>query len=322
MKDAALSEALDEFLNEDRVKRWVRHLGVDADDRARLLDAAAIGITVRWWRNTELEGVHPGELANHKPQEPGEADDEYDRRIRSIEDAHWDELDVDAATFTHVADPGEQSRLGRIFEGVREGYGIPDDVMMRMNVATTLQVREVLDTVTFDDRAWWEDVFGLLTDYDRPMQVGCSQIRAHDVFDEDAWIRYGDDVADAASRAAVFTDMAGAETALLLSAHGMMHARHWFLSPVWVPAVNRLRDAVGNGEAMSDRRDYITVHPSVDDEAFWDALKHRPHLLNGCQADWVIKSVMKRTLIWQAYREDGQGFSDDSVEQGPFDPLI
>jgi hypothetical protein len=58
--------------------------------------------------------------------------------------AYFRSLDADWDTLT-VVDPDELVRMRRWLQGREQGFGIPDDIMMRLNISTAMAVREMLD---------------------------------------------------------------------------------------------------------------------------------------------------------------------------------
>ncbi|SRR6266545_1843607 len=133
------------WLSDHQWLAWTRDHGLDLTDRGQLLDAAAVGLSVLCWRNTSLEDVHAGQERFERLERDGsDLDDpavlaeekqarrEHDRALY----ADWDALaDVDG---------DESRRIGVLLDGREWGFGIPD-IMMRLNISTALDVREVLD---------------------------------------------------------------------------------------------------------------------------------------------------------------------------------
>jgi hypothetical protein len=101
-------------------------------ERRRTL--VAVGLTVLCWRNTCLDDVHAGkERAARLQQQSKDPDDpveraEEDRARREFRaglNTNWEVL--------AAVDPDESTRIGVLLDGRGQGFGIPDDVMMRLN---------------------------------------------------------------------------------------------------------------------------------------------------------------------------------------------
>jgi hypothetical protein len=111
----------------------------------------AVGLTVLCWRNTALEDVHAGVERIQRLERLGKDPDDPDvkaeerrarREHRELLNANWNVLaDVD---------PDKSARISVFLDGREQGFGIPDDIMMRLNISTALAVRDMLDNVLPD----------------------------------------------------------------------------------------------------------------------------------------------------------------------------
>lgn len=306
---------LDALFSDEQLLAWGRDLGVELTERSHLLDSAAVGLTIVCWRNTVLEDIHAG----------GERRDRLDEGLESTTDPDslaafeagyeqerhefYDRLDADIDSYIAVADPAEGARIRTLLTGRADGFGIPDDVVLRLNASTARQVRDALDAtlgqVATEPSAempyrrsevpnYVSAVYGLLEDPDRPVTVGAGAIAAGDLFGPAAWDRYLVDLDRKLALPVRFCDLVGARRALWYAAlSGASYARHWFPAPAWATGVASLRAALAAGDF--DRVVWegryappATWAPAADDEAFWEALSSSPERLNGRQAQWII----------------------------------
>ena len=316
-----------------------RHYGLDLTDREQLLDAAAVGLTVLCWRNTRLEDVHAGverdtrlERDGQDPQDPAVKKRERQARQqhRAALDAGWDDL----ATM----DPDETRRLSRFLDGRKQGFGIPDDIMMRLNISTALDVRAALDedlpgevtdpgaVLAFDRRSTPEYVGGLvalLEDSDRELIVGGTSVTAAAVLG-DTWGKYVEDVYEKIGPHIKYCDLLGARRAVWhIALSGVSYASAWFPNPWWGRAVDMLQRVVTGGPPSDAFHfaDRATPAPPPAD-AFWDTLAERPALLNGPQCAWVGTTRL-RAIIHQI-RDSDRDEMQPRGEQlfGPFSALF
>src|SRR6266536_5313567 len=137
--------------SDDQWLAWGRDRGLDLTDRDQLLDGACVGLAVLCWRNTVLEDVHAGaeraeRLGRRGPDGEDTAVAAAENRARR---AHRDALDANLEVLDDV-DPDEQSRIGVLLQGRKLGFGIPDDIMMRLNISTARAVRAILDAALPD----------------------------------------------------------------------------------------------------------------------------------------------------------------------------
>ncbi len=308
-----------EWTSDERWLSWSRDQGLDLQRREQLLDSVAVGLTVLCWRNTVLEDVHAGvergahlERLGKDPDDPAVQAEETEARRAYYQslDADWDAL--------AVVDPDEAVRIGRWLEGRDQGFGIPDDIMMRLNISTALAVREILDdllpeSVTeagaelpYDRRAVPDHVAAtatLLQDPSRVLTVGGTEVVAGEVL-ADSWDEYAEDVIDKVSRHVMFCDRIGVRRALwYMGLSGVLYASSWFPNPWWARAVDQLQRATANGDlsALFYAPDRADATP-LPDNAFWETLLGSPAELNGLQCRWV-QSTRIRDCI-RAVRED------------------
>jgi hypothetical protein len=294
----------DEWLSDDRWLAWARDYGLDLRARDQLLDTAAVGLTVLCWRNTALEDVHAGversqalERLGKDPDDPAvEAEEKQARRaFDEALDADWDVLAED--------DPDETARIDVLLAGREQGFGIPDDIMMRLNISTAMDVREALSEVLPEaviepgadliyDHESAPDHIGalveLLQDPYRELAVGGTSIAASDVLGG-MWDEYTEDVTRKVGTHLRFCDLIGTRRALwYASLSGILYASAWFPNPWWTRAVNRLRNAYQHNQAAevfySPQRATGVPEPS---ESFWDTLLAYPAELNGPQCHWI-----------------------------------
>jgi hypothetical protein len=300
----------DEWLSDHQWLAWAQDYGLDLRDRDQLLDTAAVGLTVLCWRNTALEDVHAGgersqalEHVGNDPDDPViQAEEEQARHTFDEKlDADWDVL--------AEVDPDEAARIEVLLEGREQGFGIPDDIMMRLNISTALNVREVLGEVlpnsviepgtelTYDDESAPDHVVELvelLQDPDRLLTVGGTSTTASDLLGG-TWDKYTEDVMRKIGIHLRFCDLLGTRRALwYASMSGILYASDWFPNPWWARAVDQLRNAL-----QEDRRGQVFYFPeratSIPEpsESFWETLLAYPNELNGPQCDWVQRTRLR-----------------------------
>src|SRR6266511_3732022 len=271
------------WLSDDRWLAWTRDHGLDIGERDQLLDSVAVGLTVLCWRNTCLEDVHAGaerlqrlRRQGKDPDDPAvQADETRARRD------HHDALDANWAVLAD-ADPDESARINVLLDGRGQGFGIPDDVMMRLNISTAMDVREVLDQ---------------LQDPDRELTVGGTSITAGDVLG-DTWDEYAEDVAGKVSAHVRVCDLVGASRALwYMGLSGILYASAWFPNPWWTRAVDLLRRAAVDSP-MADVFHSPGRMASVPlpEAEFWQTLLSTPARLSGPQCVWVQRSRLGEVI--------------------------
>ncbi len=324
-------DELQAFFSDEQLLAWGRDLGVDVTERSHLLDSAAVGLTVVCWRNTVLEDIHAdgerrGRLdealeSTAEPHAAAALEASYAQQRRDF----YDRLDVDLDSYIVVADPAEAARIRTLIAGRTNGFGIPDDVMLRLNASTALQVRAALDG-TLDDSAteaspkmpyrrsgvppFISAVYGLLKDPDRPLTIGSITVATGELFGPAAWDRYLIDLDRKLAQPVRFCDLVGARRGLWYAAlSGASYARHWFPAPAWVAGVASLRAALAAGDfdrVVGDRRyaPPATWAPAADDDVFWEALSSWPERLNGRQAHWIINFSRLRDHLDDAREVD------------------
>ena len=301
--------AVRERFTDDALLGFGADLGIDLTDRGQLLDAAAVGLTVLCWRNTSLEDVHAGveaaeDLDAQLAAAPSEELREEVRRTaetekRSVRTALSDGLD----SYEHAADPAEVQRINMLLAYRERGFGIPDDVMLRLNVSTVRSVREVLDAalphsigtpgveLPYPPDSAPEHVrelVAVLTDAERTMTVGAATVTAGDVLGR-TWDQYADDAMTKVGPHLRFADLLGTRRAVWhIALSGRSYARRWFPQRAWQPAVEHIRDALVHGRMEDAVRDTTRWQPDAADEPFWYALSTAPERLNGRQARWVM----------------------------------
>jgi hypothetical protein len=312
----------DEWLSDDQWLAWARDYGLDLRDRDQLLDTAAVGLTVLCWRNTTLEDVHAG---GERSQALGRVGIDPDDAAVQAEEEHarhafYEALDADWDTLAEV-DPDESARIEVLLEGREQGFGLPDDIMMRLNISTALDVREALGEVLpmavtepgvklFYDHESAPDhvveLVELLQDPDRLLTVGGTTIAAGDVLG-DTWEVYTEDVTRKIGIHLRFCDLLGARRALwYASMSGILYASDWFPNPWWTRAVELLRNAY-----QDDRTAEVYYSPErvtkvpESSEAFWELLLAYPAELNGPQCAWVQRTRL-RDLILTVRNRDRQ----------------
>ena len=301
------------WLSDDRWLAWTRDHGLDLSERDQLLDSVAVGLTVLCWRNTCLEDVHAGaerlqrlRRQGKDPDDPAvQADETRARRD------HHDALDANWAVLAD-ADPDESARINVLLDGRGQGFGIPDDVMMRLNISTAMDVRELLDqllpeSVTvagtelgYDRRSVPDHVAAvvdLLQDPDRELTVGGTSITAGDVLG-DTWDEYAEDVAGKVSAHVRVCDLVGASRALwYMGLSGILYASAWFPNPWWTRAVDLLRRAAVDSPMADAIRpgEWKTSVPLPEAE-FWQTLLSTPARLSGPQCVWVQRSRLGEVI--------------------------
>jgi hypothetical protein len=292
-----------------------------------------VGLTVLCWRNTTLENVHAGaERGQHLQRlgkDPGDPDVQaYERETRR---AYYQSLDADWEALAAV-DRDESIRIGRWLRGREQGFGIPDDVMMRLNISTALAVREMLDDLLpelvtevgadlpYDRRVVPDHVaaaVALLQDPDRVLRIGGTEVMAGNVLG-DSWEAYADDVVEKVSRHVIFCDRIGVRRALwYMGISGVVYASSWFPNPWWARAVDRLHRAAVNGdvEAVYVSPDRYSEAPLAGD-VFWGRLLRSPAGLSGPQCRWVQSTRLREFVL--AVREDDRAVLGPLAEQDRF----
>lgn len=225
------------------------------------------------------------------------ADEDRARRDHDrARDAQWD------------TDADESAGIRMLLDGREQGFGIPDDVMMRLNISTAVDVREVLDetlpeSITepgtelgYDRRHVPHHVTALvelLQSPDRELTVGGTRIAAGDILG-DTWDEYADDVVRKISTHVTVCDLIGARRAIWHAAiSGTVYASGWFPNPWWARAVGLLRGAVTDGRTGEV---FHSPHRMADiwlpDDAFWETLPTRRAELNGPQCRWVQRTKL------------------------------
>lgn len=266
-----------------------------------------------------MEDVHAGverttrlQLLGKNPDDPTVQAQESETRR-----AYYESLDADWDVLTDV-DPDESVRIGRWLLGREQGFGIPDDIMMRLNISTALVVREMLDDLLPDsvtevgaelpyDRRGIPDhvaaTVALLQDPDRVLPIGGTEVVAGDVLG-DSWDQYAEDVVDKVSRHVMFCDRIGVRRALwYIGLSGVLYASSWFPNPWWVRSVERLQRAAVGGDlaAVYFSPDRANATPPADD-VFWERLLRSPAELSGPQCRWVQSTRIREYI--HAVRED------------------
>lgn len=282
------------------------------------------------WRNTVLEDIHAG----------GEGRDRLDEALHNAADAatvaateaayeeeleeFYDRLDADIGSYISVADPAEATRIGTLLAGRARGFGIPDDIMLRLNASTAGQVRTALDA-TLDEAAtqpgaempyprsgvpdYVAAVYGLLRGSERPLTVGSSTFAAGDLIGPATWDRYLVDLDRKLAQPVHFCDLVGARRALWYTAlSGASYAPHWFPAPAWAKGVASLSAALAAGDFDRAVWDARYAPPATwtpaDDDPFWATLSSSPRRLNGRQARWIIKFSRLRDHLRDARETD------------------
>lgn len=321
---------LEALLTDEQLLAWGRDLGVELTERSDLLDSAAVGLTVVCWRNTVLEDIHAGGERRHRVDEAlhiatdaatvAAAEAAYEEELQEF----YDRLDADIGSYISVADPAEAVRIGTLLTGRARGFGIPDDIMLRLNASTASQVRAALDA-TLDEAAiqpgaempyprsrvpdYVSAVYGLLNGSGRPLTVGSSTLAAGELFGPAAWDRYLVDLDRKLAQPVHFCDLVGARRALWYTAlSGASYAPHWFPAPAWAKGVASLSAALAAGDfdrVVWDGRyaPPATWAPAADDP-FWATLSSSPGRLNGRQAQWIIDFSRLRDHLHDAREAD------------------
>lgn len=306
---AALPEA---FFSDEQWLAWGCDRGLDLSNRDQLLDSASVGLTVLCWRNTVLEDVHAG-----GEREDRIGDEASEREARR---AHRLKLDRDIKIIRQ-ADPDEHARMRVLLDGRAQGFGIPDDVMMRLNVSTARDVREVLAetlpsavTEVGTELAYRcseapdhvTTLVGLLQDPNRELTVGGSRVTARAILGA-SWDEYRDDVIRKITTHLTFCDTIGARRALWhVALSGTIYATEWFPSPWWRAAVRMLRHgSTGADDIGIDRMPQATDDRCPFGDDFWDGLMNEPETLNAQECLWVQGSRLGNVIreIQEAERQ-------------------
>jgi hypothetical protein len=194
---------------------------------------AAIGLTVELWRNTTLEDLHAGTGAREQRDE----DDELRRRYG------W--------------------------APVQAFSGIPDPVMLQLNVSTFRQVRSALAKSGIDP-----DALGRrLLDERRVVTLGAVTVAVGELFApvwEQLMIDEGG-IATKLKQLSRFVTHFGPEaTRQAAELFAQSYASHWFGTPWWVPGIDK---AVESG-----------LVPAELDVAL---LRQRPDRLGASEVSWL-----------------------------------
>lgn len=340
------AERLESLVTDERLLRWLRAAGVDLTVRDQLLDTAAVGLSVILWRNTALEDIHAGRErydAVHAREEAGASGEDVEQMFaeaKAAARAQRADLDAGLETYADVADDRERARLALLIDQRRCGAGIPDDVMMRINVSTARQVRAVLDEQLPQSAAepggvlpytrggvpdFLFGVYAAVIDPDRPMTVGPAVITVGALLGERGTDEFRSSVLEKMGPLLAGADQLGARRLLwLVTLTGAGYAGGWWPSPAWPAAVADLRKALvaGEIERVMHQGSGDRWSPIPDDEAFWSALAHNPEALNGRQAHWVIGSRLRdRIREHRLSLAAGLGASE-SDRFSSFPPLI
>jgi hypothetical protein len=220
--------------------------GAHAPDDGSL---ASIGLTVALWRNSVVEDLHAG-------GDPGRRADDDELRRRE----GW-------APVTRTS-------------------GIPDEVMLQLNVSTFRQLRSLLRSRGLDP-----DALGRrLCDPRRVLTLGPVTVEFGELFapvwDELIWDADGC-LSRQPGKLAVTLEMVGRETLWQgCELFAASYASHWFGTPWWTQAVDR---AVTTGAI-----------PTTLDVA---ALKERPDRLDADEAAWLSWNFDFRDLLEEAKRD-------------------
>jgi hypothetical protein len=299
----------DSWSSDEQWLAWTRDRGLDLSDREQLLDSAAVGLSVLCWRNTAIENVHAGvervgvlEAQGKDPDDPAvHAEEARVRRERcEAQEALWGDPDGGSS---------ESSRISAVLAGRELGFGIPDDVMMRLNISTPLDVRAVLDetlpeSLTGPATEWAYDrrlipdhvstIVELLQDPERELTVGVTTILAADIVGR-TWDEYVEDVVTKVSVHVRFCDLLGTRRALWhVGLSGALYASGWFPNPWWTRAVALLRDAVNTGEQNKAFHfpEQVRDHRPPG-QNFWPRLLSTPAELDGRQCRWVQQTRLR-----------------------------
>lgn len=305
------------FLDDQQWLAWAWDRGLDLRDRDQLLDAAAVGLSVLCWRNTVLEDVHAGversdrlEKSGHDLEDPDTA-----AREKQIRREFYERLDVNWDTLART-DPKETARVAVLLEGREQGFGIPDDIMMRLNISTAVDVRDILDDMLPDSASdpgaelYYPrkhvpghvlEVIQLLEDPDRELAIGGTMVTAEAVLG-DSWDQYNEDLYAKVGMHIHFCDLIGARRALWYSAiSGVVYAKCWYPNPWWARSVDELQRAFSSGRA--DEIFYLPEHAKdlpEPAETFWTTLRDYPALLTGPQCSWVQRTRLRKIINEQS----------------------
>jgi hypothetical protein len=223
---------------------------------------------------------------------------EADDALRERETNDQDEFPV---TFDARSDA---RRTHRVATRTRQGFPIPDDVMMRANVSTTRDVHDTLTATAYDDWATpgaalvddvmlpLGDVFLLLENRARSIRIGSTTVPAGSLFTPASWAKYEQHLLNQVGRIDLIAESFGARAALWwVACSGATYASGWFMTPTWDREVHSLADAyrAGTHERMSPLPGR-TTRVQVDD--FFEHLRVEPESLSAHEAYWTIRSPL------------------------------
>ena len=223
----------EDFPTWDAIVESARGDGIFMNDPVEFIDGLAVGLTIAFWRNTELENVHSGERGH------GMSKREYSR----LSQLPYAPGQVDA------------ERTRSVLEGIEHGLGIPDDIMMRANTHTSFSVRQVLGAHLPKDsiqgirealtsgHTWFSAALSTLLDPDRPVRIGAIEIQAAELLGNE-FATFQNDVDDIADRhTAIATGLGWDIYAVLLVYFAGTYGGAWFPSPMWPEVIKRYRES-------------------------------------------------------------------------------
>ena len=242
------------------VTESARASGVDLAEPDELLDGLAVGLTIAFWRNTELEDAHsgypfPGVTRKWRDQARGDF---------------------------HAPGQVEEDRMADVLDGIPLGLGIPDDVMMRANAYTAFAVRRILRQhvaggnvhgALAERPGWFPSVVALLMDLERPLRVGGSEFEAGDLLAGRLEAFASGVEAKVASHTGIGELLGWGVYAALMAYMARTFTGEWFPSPVWRETIERYRrqrpelpgDYFATVASTPWRLGYEAAHMFVDD---------------------------------------------------------
>lgn len=270
-----------------------RGYGLDLLDDADLIPAAALGLMTTLWRNTPLENVHArGDMNYFRDlcKEKQLSEDEVWREHSTALDVHHAYLEQRLNELQGVEDPSEEARICKVVDGVLCAFGIPDDVMMRVNCFTAHELIPILTEMRGGHPRthtgipeWLWVAFDHLGDPERSLRIGGVDVRAWDLFWDANWQHFSKELHQKMESLLGLYGVVGEDQLIRwLALSGASFASGYYPLPEWRAGLEAAPVRVLSGDA-----DYR------------EALCNAPWLLNGAQAKAAIHNQEIKQAVTQ-----------------------